>query len=442
MNKPAERGVNKAVDGIQQRLTNYAHELDYDALTPVAIQAAKARTIDTLGALIGGFFGEPCRIARNLAAQMPDPGGATIIGTRMKTTPDMAAFVNACTAHSAEMADSYHWPGSSHGHPSDALTPVLAAAEHAQASGREFITAVVLAYEVYLRFSDAVHSKGFDNTNFACVGTAVAAGKLLGLSAGQLAHCISMAVIPNNILKQAVKMAAAGQAGRAFEGKAGWCEHIAGKRFSLDTLGGNGTPFKILDTLIKDRPCNGSAVACVHAAEKVAPLNLKDVKQVIVETYKDAKQAVGTGEHRWKPDTRGSADHSGPYVVAATLMDGTFTLRSYNNAHLWNPELRALMRKIEFVENEDFTRAFEQVPVEHRMRVTVITNSGERLVGETGGGEDDFSAPKSDARIEQKFRGLTEDFLGTQRVDAILDRLWNLEKLGNVAEIPAAFVLG
>jgi len=65
-----------------------------------------------------------------------------------------------------------------------------------------------------------------------------------------------------------------------------------------------------------------------------------------------------------------------------------------------------------------------------------------RLVGEAGGDQDDLSAPKSDARIEQKFRGLTEEFLGTQRVDAILDRLWNLEKLGNVAEIPAAFVLG
>ena len=252
MNKPEERSVNKAVDSIQQRLTDYACALNYDGLSPEAIHAAKVRIIDTLGALIGGFFGEPCRIARNLAAQMPNPSGATVIGTRMKTTPDMAAFVNATTARYVEMTDIYHWPGSSEGHPSDVVTPVLAAAEHAQVSGREFITSVVLAYEVYLRISDVFHNPGFDHTNFACLGTAVAAGKLLGLSPDQLSHCISMAVVPNIILRQVrtghlsmFKAAAAGQAGRAgvfaallaragmegphlpFEGKAGWCDHVA-----------------------------------------------------------------------------------------------------------------------------------------------------------------------------------------------------------------------
>ena len=202
MDKPAEHSVSKAVDSIQQRLTSYACDLNCDRLSPEAIHTAKVRVIDTLGALIGGFFGEPCSIARNLAARMPDPDGVTVIGTRMKTTPDMAAFVNATTARYPEMTDIYHWPGSVHGHASDALTPVLAAAEHAQTNGREFITGVVLAYEVFCRISDVFHNMGFDHTNFICLGTSVAAGKLLGLSADQLSHCISMAVVPNNILRQ------------------------------------------------------------------------------------------------------------------------------------------------------------------------------------------------------------------------------------------------
>ena len=79
MSKPTERSV----DSIQQRLTSYAYGLNYDGLTPEAIHAAKVRVIDTLGALISGFFDEPCRIARNLAAQTPIPAGATVIGTRM-----------------------------------------------------------------------------------------------------------------------------------------------------------------------------------------------------------------------------------------------------------------------------------------------------------------------------------------------------------------------
>src|SRR5262249_52909217 len=83
---------SKAVDRIQQGLTDYAVRLSYESLSPAAIRIAKERVIDTLGALVVGFFGEPCQIARNVAAAMPDPRGATVVGTRMKTTPDMAAF--------------------------------------------------------------------------------------------------------------------------------------------------------------------------------------------------------------------------------------------------------------------------------------------------------------------------------------------------------------
>src|SRR5688572_4185127 len=90
--------MNKTRDSIQERLTNYACGLGYSGLSAAATHAAKVRIIDTLGALIGGYFGEPCRIARNVAARMPHADGATVIGTRMKATLDIAAFANATTA--------------------------------------------------------------------------------------------------------------------------------------------------------------------------------------------------------------------------------------------------------------------------------------------------------------------------------------------------------
>jgi chromatin segregation and condensation protein Rec8/ScpA/Scc1 (kleisin family) len=42
---------------------------------------------------------------------------------------------------------------------------------------------------------------------------------------------------------------------------------------------------------------------------------------VLVETYATAKNGTGTGEQRWNPQNRETADHSIPYVVAATLME-------------------------------------------------------------------------------------------------------------------------
>lgn len=471
MNTPAANSAGHATDRIQQRLTSYACSLGYDDLTPEAIHAAKVRIIDTLGGLIGGFYGEPLRIARTLAAQMPSPGGATVIGTGMKTSPDMAAFVNASVPHQLEVQDIYHPPGSYEGHPSDVIMPVLAAAEHAQASGRELITGVVLAYEIFCRMCDVFHSSAFDYTNFACVGTAVAAGKVLGLSPEQLMHCISMAVVPNVILKQEKdnrlsmwKEMASGQAGRAgvfaallaragmegpprpFEGKTGWSDHVAKERFSLDTLGGKGTPFRIGDTLIKNRPAAASAVSLILAAEKIAPLeNVADVQRITAEAHYGryyqgtiSKEYAGKGDRFWQPDSPGNANHSFPYVVAATLIDGTVTPRSFDEAHLANPVLRALMQKVDVVVNKAFAQAYGRVPQEHRARVTVELRSGERLVGETGGDADDLSAPRTKAQIEVKFRGLAEESLGVKRASAILERLWHLEDMANVAEIPPA----
>src|SRR6202008_4725098 len=142
---------------------------------------------------------------------------------------------------------------------------------------------------------------------------AVAAGKLLGLTPAQLSHCIAMAVVPNVTLEQAknkgghrsmFKAVATGNAGRAgvfaallaraglegphlpFEGKAGWCDHVARETFAFKIIGGeNGAPLKILKTLIKTRPADGKAIAPIMAAEKLAPLrDIGRVRQITVET--------------------------------------------------------------------------------------------------------------------------------------------------------------
>lgn len=453
---------------MQERLLDYALGLGYESITPRAVHEAKVRVIDTLAALAGGFEGEACVIARRMAARMPDPDGATVVGTAIRTAPDMAAFANATAARYVELNDVYHWPGSAGGHPSDVVMPLLGVAEHARAGGPALIAAVVLAYEIYLRLSDAIGRTHFDCANFACIGVAVASGRVLGLTRAQIGHALSMAAVPNNILRRVRtghlsmwKAVTAGHAGKAavfaallaregmdgptqpFEGRSGWSEHIAGKRFALEVMGGGGVPFKIEDTMIKPRSSCATTISSILAAEKVAPLlrnRIADVERVTVETYGRAKTGMGTGEHHWNPDSRETADHSIPYVVAAALMDGTVTPRQFDDAHLRDPGLRALLARIEVVANDDFTRAYEKVPVEHHTRVNVLTRGGERLVGEAGGDKGDLAQPKSDAEIGEKFRGTVDAFLGPRRAQAMLERLWRLDRMERVAEIPQGFV--
>ena len=254
------------------------------------------------------------------------------------------------------------------------------------------------------------------------------------------------------------KTVASGQAGRAgvfaallakagmegphlpYEGKAGWCDHVARKRFVLEEMG-RGMKFRILDTRFKYRPSPGNAISSVLAAEKIAPVRNKDVQRITLEVYARAKELMGTHREAWTPDSREAADHSLPYHVGVTLMDGTVTLRSFSETRFQDPELRALMSKIEIVENPEFTRAFENPPVKHRTRITVEVAGGERIVGESGGDDHDLAEHSGDEKLLAKFRSLTEDYFGSARVDRILDQLLHLDNLSSVTKIVPGFVL-
>jgi 2-methylcitrate dehydratase len=458
--------THQSNDSVQDKLAQYAHGLRFEDISSAALRAAKLRVIDTLGALVGGFFDESSRIARGIAARTPVNDGATVIGTRMRTTADLAAFVNATTSRCVELNDTYHGPASHGGHPSDVIAPVLAAAEASRASGREFITAVIVAYEVYLRISDALPRRtGFDPTTFAGIGVAAGAGRVMGLSKEQLAQCISIAVTPNNALNQARtghlsmwKAVAAGQAGRAgvfaallaadgmegpfqpFEGKAGWIVNVAKQPFALGEMGGAGTTFKIEETLMKKRAACATSVSTILAAEKIAPLpDLAAVHRIKVETYERSRLICGSEPHHWAPQSRETADHSIPYGVAAALVEGTVSPSSYDDTHLRDDRIRGLMARIEVVENPEFSAAYDQHPVIHRSRVTVTLRNGERQVGEAGGDPEDLSTPMSDEQVELKFRRLTENVLGARRVTTILEHLRSIENVDDVGKVAEAF---
>ena len=195
--------------------------------------------------------------------------------------------------------------------------------------------------------------------------------------------------------------------------------------------------------MVKPRAACAAVISSILAAEAPAAKlgSIGEVEKVLVETYASAKNGTGTGEQRWNPQNSETADHSIPYVVAATLMDGTVGPRQFRDDRLWNPELRALIQRVEVVAEDAFTRIYEQRPPQHHTRVTVRLRNGRSLVGEAGGPKGDMANPPSDQDVEAKFRMLAEDYLGPRRVRAVLDRLWALEDIEDVSVLPGLFVI-
>lgn len=461
---PTSKGSEATNDTVQDAIATYAFELEFSDVPAETRQATKRRIIDAVGALYPGLESEPSVITRRLAQRVFPLDQSTILGASQRTTVDMAAFANATAGRYAELNDTLHIPGRPGGHPSDVILPLLTVGELVRARGENLLTAVVIAYEIYIGMADATNLPGWDATNWLTLGTAVGAGSLMQFSLQEYRDCISLAIIPNNALRRARrghltmwKAAAAGQAARAgvfaallaregmegptlpFEGKTGWLENVGNGHIELGAFGDRTVPFKLHRTIFKPRAACGTSISSILAAEKAyePDRDLASIERVLVETYDDAKKKLGTGQHHWNPTTRESADHSIPYVVAAALVDGEVGPAQFDEAHLGDPRIRRVIETVDVVENPEFTKAYTDPPHLHRTRVTVSEKDGSVMVGESGGDHGEIGNELTDSEIEEKFRKMTGGHLSPTRQQTLLDGLRSLETLDDVHELPS-----
>jgi 2-methylcitrate dehydratase len=131
------------------QLARFVVDRSWDELSERARRDLKVRVLDALGCALGALGAPPVAAVR---AHVDELGGhplSTLIGGGA-TAPDRAALYNGALVRYLDLNDSYFAAGETC-HPSEDLAPVLAAAEYADASGRELLTALAVAYQVHCR---------------------------------------------------------------------------------------------------------------------------------------------------------------------------------------------------------------------------------------------------------------------------------------------------
>src|SRR5215470_557858 len=248
------------MDRTTETLARYVTSLRYGDLSPSAVKQAKRHVIDSLGCAIGGYGSEPAIIARRVAPAVGGGPAARVLGEGRLTTPEAAAFANSVMIRFLDANDTYITRGS--GHPSDMLGALLAAAELAGASGKDFLLATAAGYEVFGALADQVpvRDRGWDQAVFVAPASAAGAALLLGLSLQEMGDALAIAVSANVATRQtragelsmwkgcataaaakaglfAAQLAKAGMTGptEAFEGRHGVFEQVTGP-FELDDL--------------------------------------------------------------------------------------------------------------------------------------------------------------------------------------------------------------
>src|SRR5689334_9294685 len=156
----------------------------------------KALVLDLLRVVAVGAKLPWSRDARRYALALGGKPTSTVLLDGDRLDAARAAFVNGSYAHACDLDDTH--VGSMHHSGASVLPAALAIAEKENASGRALLEAAICGYEASLRIGLAVQpqlfQKGFLATaTVGPLGAALAAGKVMGFTAEDLAGTLGAA---------------------------------------------------------------------------------------------------------------------------------------------------------------------------------------------------------------------------------------------------------
>jgi 2-methylcitrate dehydratase len=290
---------------------------------------------------------------------------------------------------------------------------------------------------------------------FVGMASALAIGTLLGLSREQMGHALALALAPNMALYQTRRGEVSGWKGCAAANasrNAVFAAYLARDGFSGPTAvfeGPSGlwdivgcfdwqvAPGWITRTHMKCFPICYHGQSAAWAAFDLRPrVRAQDIGEIRVETYPAAKLLMANDPTRWAPATQETADHSLPYVVAVSLIDGELTSRQFEAARLADPAIATLMPKVSVDVSAEIAALY---PEAAPCRVKIRTVAGEIHVAENRYPKGHVKNPMSDAEIEGKFRDLFRAYGSDRSCRDALDGLWRLERLTDIGQVANFF---
>ena len=446
-------------DRILDHLCDYALKLSYRDLPQEVIRRTKHIVTDAVGCALGGAESPPTKIARAVASEITSAIPSTVLISGQKTSPDLAAFANGVMIRYLDFNDTY--AGSPTCHPSDLLAPVLAVVDAGNGNGKDVILGTVLGYEVFCGLIDAgskERGRIWDQSTYGVIAAAVVAAKLFGLTKEQMASAISLAVSSHISLEQVRRgqishwkgcalanasrnavfcamLAAKGMTGpeEVFEGKAGFLSST-GIRFEIRPFADSADTYRIMKARLKAFPAgyfSQSAIEAILNLRSQIP-DLDDIKEIRLQTFPAGYEVMGSGEANWKPETRESADHSLPFVMAVALMEGNLEIRHYDQMYYKRSDVRALMQKISVRIGEEPVAAWPEVPLNI---VDVEIKSGKVLSTKVAYHLGHFNRLMTDEEQERKFRPMAEPLLPKRQINDLLACLRRLDEVEQISEL-------
>lgn len=455
---------------LAQQLAAFATAASFENLPEEVIASVRGRVLDILGI---SFAATELATSKAAAAWVASQGGvhhANGIGLAEKVPAAQAAFINGVLAHSLDYDDT-HLPSVLH--PSASIVPAaLAAAQAAGADGKATIVAIATGIEVCVRIGMAGFDRSTGNSTFfehgqhatsicGALGSAVAAGLLLGLDESQLVDVLgvsaSMAsgIIESNRTGGTVKRMHCGWAAHAgvtaaqlvalgitgpptvLEGRFGFFQAwLHGNFNSQEITRSLGQQWSVPGIFFKPYPANHFTHATIDAglqlrAEGLAP---EDIESIEVGVATPTVRTIGEPlDVKQAPSTGYMAQFSAPFTVAAALTGGGglgLGLDDFSDERAQDPTLRELMSKITVVPHAECDAIF---PHQFPAILTVKTTDGREIVKKVLSNRGGPDRPLSFDELGMKFKDNASRVLSEEQVERIRHAAAQLSELTDLS---------
>jgi 2-methylcitrate dehydratase PrpD len=441
---------------IQEQMALFIFDTDHEALSAETLAMARLCFLDWLGSVYAGKGTRPAMAMLLVAKSLGGNPEATLLPDGSRSSVYMAALVNAAASHAVEMDDVHK---ASILHPAAPVIPAaLAMAEREGASGREFLSAIVVGYEVAIRIGEAMgpsHYRFWHTTGTCGIfGAAAAAAKILGLSKPEVRMALGSAgtqaaglweFLSDGAMSKQLHPAKAAADGllatllaeegftaatRIFEGERGFCRAMAEAcDLSRLTQGLGGEPPRILSTSFKAHAACyhiHSAIDAVLEIRRKLSMGASGIESVRIALYPAALDLL----EKVEPKDPYAAKFNIPFCVGTALVYGQVGLSAFTGDRLGDPKIQEIVQRISLVRDAELGKVY---PGRWPAIAEVTTRAGQTHAARIDYPKGDPKNPMTQEDLVAKFHNLATPALTEDQRKRTVDACLQLEQCENLA---------
>jgi len=445
---------------IAYQFARYALGLKYSSLPAKVVHQAKRSLLDGLGCAIGSYNAPGRPACEAMAKELGGPQEATVFGSGLRTSALNASLVNGFLVCYLGFNDV-----GGGGHNSAGIAATLAISEREKAAGGDFLTSLIISYELGARFAEGItgpslEERGWNYDMRAGLSMPPTLGRLMGLNEDQIANAIGICAsrsLPLGVLdchREEITMAKGLTFGfvaydsilacvlakqgftgpiRVVEGDSGIRQSILQGDMDLERMT-DFSRWKILGTWHKT--LGPSPTLFWHAFATLDLVVAHDLKPDDIESV-NIKAGPRVFQHttalsRKYPRNPESAHHSAFYPNAIAIKERSCGPDQFAVEKLDDPVVLDLIDRITVEPDPDLPK---YVGVSE-----IRTRDGRRFEKRTDVPHGVVDDPLSDGEIEEKFRMMSTKYMGDGQIQEIVDMVWNIERLDDVSKLTELMV--